>query len=548
VLNYTQLTNDGMEKVGVYSAGMVPPPIVTDGSRLYFSERPGGANSVIGQVSVTGGNTLLVPAPFHNTAVVGVSPSGSDLLVYTWIAVEADVPLWVVPVLGGSPRRVGSGQDASWSQNEDQIVYARIHDLYVSKPDGSQLHKLVSVEGLPAWPRFSPSDDVLRFTVYDPKRDSSSLWEISPDGSHLHRLLPDWSGHAAECCGNWTSDGSYFVFQSTRKGRTDIWAVREKGTWWRKASHEPVQLTAGPMSLSLPLPSKDGRKLFALGVQQRGELVRYDARSGQFVPYLGGISATGVDFSRDGQWAAYVAYPEASLWRSKADGSQPLQLTFPPLEVDVPRWSPDGKQIVFMGREPGRGWRIYTVLSEGGSSAQEVVVADQIQAAPDWSSDGSSILFGGLPAYVSGDPKATAIYRADLKTRQISTLPGSEGLYCPRSSPDGRYVAAVTADGRKLLLFDVAARRWTELTDVVGACASWSRNGTYLYFQTLFVKDPAVFRVRTADGRRERVVGLNLRRTEGEVQWWSGLTLDDSPMLMRSEGSQEIYALDWELP
>jgi hypothetical protein len=69
------------------------------------------------------------------------------------------------------------------------------------------------------------------------------------------------------------------------------------------------------------LPDPSGHKLFVEGTQQHGELVRYDAASKQFLPFLGGISATEVAFSRDGKWAAYIAIPDLTLWRSRIDGS-----------------------------------------------------------------------------------------------------------------------------------------------------------------------------------------------------------------------------------
>jgi len=368
ILSYFQLTKDGADKNAVVSIGSVPVPFVTDGARLYFTELQGGGNAVIGQVSVTGGDAVLVPTPFANAAVLGISPSGSDLLVFTWVTNEFRVPLWVLPVLGGSPRRIGEvTQDAAWSP-DGRIVYTLLHDLFVAKGDGTESHKLVSIAGLPVWPRWSPNGEVLRFTELDPRNDSTTLWEVSRDGSHLHPILPQWSSHAVDCCGDWTPDGKYFVFQSTRNGRTDLWAIRDKHSWWGKTNREPVQLTAGPMSLSLPLPSKDGNKLYALGSQLRGELVRYDKKSTQFVPYLGGISATGLAYSRNGNWVAYAAFPEGTLWRSRADGTERLQLVFPPMEVIAPRWSPDEKWIVFMGREQGKGWRIYLVPSDGSSN------------------------------------------------------------------------------------------------------------------------------------------------------------------------------------
>ena len=119
--------------------------------------------------------------------------------------------------------------------------------------------------------------------------------------------------------------------------------------------------------MSRPVPSMDGKRLFAIGSQRRGELARFNQKTQQFEPYLSGISADGVDFSRDGQWVTYVSYPEGSLWRSKADGSERLQLTFPPMQVMLPRWSPDQKQIVFMATLHGRRMQNYLVSANGGT-------------------------------------------------------------------------------------------------------------------------------------------------------------------------------------
>ena len=96
---------------------------------------------------------------------------------------------------------------------------------------------------------------------------------------------------------------------------------------------EKNRLTTGPLQFNYPLPSKDGKKLFVVGIQLRAELIRYDSKSGDFVPYLGGISAGDVAFSRDGQWVTYVSYPENTLWRSKPDGSARLQLSYPPMRT-----------------------------------------------------------------------------------------------------------------------------------------------------------------------------------------------------------------------
>src|SRR5207253_9083978 len=140
----------------------------------------------------------------------------------------------------------------------------------------------------------------------------------------------------------------------------------------RKADSQPVQLTTGPMTFSSPLPSKDGKKLFVVGALARGELARYDTKSTEFVPFLSGISADSVSFSKDGQWVAYVSFPEGTLWKSKSDGSQRIQLTYPPLSVRLPSWSPDGLQIVFSGLLPGPKVTMYSVANDGGTPREMI--------------------------------------------------------------------------------------------------------------------------------------------------------------------------------
>jgi dipeptidyl aminopeptidase/acylaminoacyl peptidase len=161
---------------------------------------------------------------------------------------------------------------------------------------------------------------------------------------------------------------------------------------------------------------------------------------------------------------------------------------------------------------------------------------------------GTRCCSAGFPEEISGDASATSIHLLDLKTHQTSMLPGSEGLYCPRWSPDGRYISATTADGRKLMLFDATNRKWTEPENLPEGCPAWSRDGEYLYFQSFDVKEPAFFRMRVSNRKRERLAAINLRRVVPQWFWWNGLAPDDSPLLLRDESSEEIYALDWLLP
>jgi serine/threonine protein kinase len=231
----------------------------TDGARLYFNEYA-SAGMGIAQVSGSGGEVARVPVP-AGMSLLGVSPDGAALLVAPEFNNRAVVganevgPLWAVPVLGGSARRLGDGRAGAWSPDGQMIVYANGHDLFLAKSDGAEPHKLVSAPDRTFDPAWSPDGTVIRFSIGDYSTTQSSLWQVSINGTNLHPLFPAWHTPPDECCGKWTPDGKYFVFQS--KG--NVWALAEKGNWFGKADGQPLQLTSGPMTFSSPLPSKNGK-------------------------------------------------------------------------------------------------------------------------------------------------------------------------------------------------------------------------------------------------------------------------------------------------
>jgi serine/threonine protein kinase/Tol biopolymer transport system component len=528
VSGYVPVTNDGNPK---FLVG-------TDGARLYFNEYP-ATGPAVSQVSIAGGQVARVSVPTATMPLLGVSPDGATLLVADEPGqTNFRGPLWGIPVLGGPPRRLGetAGQAGAWSPDGQKMVYSNDQELFVANSDGTQPRKLASLSAQGFALAWSPDGAMIRFTVGNTYDTQGALWEVSASGTDLHPLLPGWHTPPMECCGKWTADGKYFVFQS----QGNIWARAEKGNWLGRLNAQPIQLTSGPMTFFAPLPSKDGKKLFVVGALTRGELTRVDARSGAFASFLSGISADGVSFSKDGDWVAYVSFPEGSLWRSKSDGSQRIQLSYPPLATPLPRWSPDGKQIVFFGLLPGQRAKLYMVARDGGTPRELLPGDPNEQYDPSWSPDGAKIVFGGPPA----DPNVT-IRILDVATQQISTVPGSKGLYSPRWSPDGRHLAAMPADSSSLMLFDFGTQKWEEIAKITLGFPNWSKTGEYIYFLHE-ENEPSVMRVRVRDHKVERVADLKNFRQAGFYNVWLGLAPDDSPLLLRDIGTQEIYALDWQ--
>jgi serine/threonine protein kinase/Tol biopolymer transport system component len=550
ILATAQITNDGRTKLAY----------LTDGARVYYTASMAFGVFENFQVSVKGGESIPLPDYTRGMILEGISPDRTELLLEKRDTVfsTGPWPLWVASVLGGAPRRLGDlvvSSGAAWAPDGQKLVYIKGQELHIAKSDGAEVRELGVVSGIPSAPRWSPDGSRIRFNVEDASR-SISIWEVSSDGTNMRALLPGW--HEAHCCGSWTADGKYFVFNSCSGPRTyfaygcgsrgDIWAIREKTHLFPKASPEPMQLTTGPTQLWTPIASPDGKRIFAAGWQPRTEIVRYDSKSAQFLPYLGRTSAEGLDCSRNGKWVAYVVYPEGTLWRANAEGSERQQLTFPPLAAAMPRWSPDSTQIVFMGALPGKPWRIY-VMSSGGGTPQPVTngeSGDQGDFDPVWSADGLSLAFGSNP--VVGHAGGKLVLRMlDAKTHRISRLPGSEGLWSPRWSPDGNYIAAFSPES-DLMLYDFRTHQKIQLASGEINFAAWSRDSGFVYFDTLG-NDPAFFRVRIHDRRIERIVSLkDIHRSMGAFGPWTGLASDGSLLVQRDAGASEIYALDWEAP
>jgi eukaryotic-like serine/threonine-protein kinase len=531
VLGYTPLTHDRERKF---------PPLVTDGSRLYFMT-PKKAGWTIAEVSASGGETAPIDSHFDDIQLADISANGSEILIGQFNDAPEDtpdVPIYILPLPAGLPRRVGDilAHDASWSPNGEQIAYAHGNELFLAKPDGSESHRLVTLTGPASWSRWSPDGKVLRFTV-----DEQSLWEIASDGTGLRQLLPGWNSSQGQCCGNWTPDGNYFVFETDRgRNEATLWAIREKSGILRRRNPDPVPLTPGQGSMFSAVPSRDGKKLFAIQGATQGQLVRYDARSQQFVPYLSGISAIRLAFSKDGQWVAYSSFPDGTLWRSRVDGTERLQLSPSSMvRADAPQWSPDGKQIAFSAN-PGTNKHIYIVSADGGTP-KEVTKGERVDFYPNWSRDGNSLFFGSMAAI--------AVYQLDLKTNQVTTLTGSKGIWFPSLSPDYNYIAALSST-KHLMLFDLKAQEWTEVTRIQAHYPAWSHDAKYVYFSSTAGGEPAFYRVQIKDHKLERVASLKdvKRPTSGTFASWTGLTPDDSPLALRDISTFEIYALDWQLP
>jgi eukaryotic-like serine/threonine-protein kinase len=530
VESIVQLTDDGEQKAG----------IVSDGSRIYFNEGLPGARKIV-QVSVTGGPITPVETGLADAELVGIGPNGSALLVIDPnMSAGGEGPVWWIPLPAGEPHRIGSLNATNADLLQDSRIAfinytpgndpkgsdTRTHS-YIADKDGSNPRELVSYPGYSGEIWGSPNGQ--RVLLSQELAGNRRLFEIGVNGRGLReiRKLNDTEGQFV-----WTPDEKYLVYQSGNAPQSDISLLPMQTGLFRHPG-KPIRLTNGPIPYTGPYPSRDGKQIFVLGTKQRGELVRYNMQSHEFKPFLPGISATDMTFSQDGKWVSYTSYPDHILWRSRSDGTQRMQLTFPPMNVFCQFLSPDGTKVAFRTDQ----YDFFVISMKGGTPQK---IAGNAFCGP-WSPDGHYLYY--LVASTAGGGGTIV----DIRTGERIPVPSSEHMF-------GYWLSQNTLIPRnnvthKFQIFDLRTKKWTDFA--AGALGdnvvNWtlSPDRRYLYYTTGGA-EPKALRLRLADQRVETITSLkDLHRV---ADFTIIVAPDGSPIFTRDTGYQEIFALNVRWP
>lgn len=531
VVSIKQLTDDGHVKGSLQ----------TDGTTLYFNIVE-GARAVLASAPMSGSPIHIIDTPFSNVALVDLSKDGKTLMVFPYEGIDFEGPLWTMPSQGGPPHRVGEAicSYAKWSPDNSKIACVHETTITVMNADGSNVRTAGAFSlpvGKVVW---SPDGQRLRFALQQTTAHRTSQWEMgATETGNTSQAQPLELG--ANCCNDWvwTREGKNFVYTEIDAAGKSHLRIQTSGP----ASHAyELPINIGTLWMAVPGVSADSLFLM-ISDAYRGELLKFDPGQKTLQTYLPGISAAFVAFSPDGNWITYANTQDNTLWRSRVDGTQALQLTKPPMEVEVSAWSPDGRHIAVMACFAGKPWRIYLIDRDGGPMQQAAEGIDS-QGGPSWSPDGKFIVYGNVDCQQT---QSCSIRRLELSSGKTEVVPGSSGLRTARWSPDGKYIAALRPLTHALMLFDLRTQHWKGLAgSITGDNINWSSDSQYVYVDSLRDTQPVIERVRVNDARREAVVSLNsLQKAPGTINGWFGLTPDNMPIMARIFTSAEVYELKW---
>jgi TolB protein len=269
---------------------------------------------------------------------------------------------------------------------------------------------------------------------------------------------------------DWSRDGSKILFESTRDGKYALYIINVDGT----ALHRITDLT-----------SDNGQARWS---KDNKQIVFYSGRDGHLQLYI--MNADGSeqrrlandddvdylpDLSPNRDQVVYVSHPQTqrvdadAIYLIRTDGTGKTRLTVPGTSNNSPRWSPNGKQILFrqgvildykkMTREEvtqARNADEIWVMNKDGSGRTNLTKNTVRDFGAHWSRDGQTIYF------MSERERARGVYVMNVDGSNVRKVADGNVVRDANVSPDGRYFAYTNEVNSRQGLYVYDLRSGTE--------------------------------------------------------------------------------------
>lgn len=526
--------SSGMRSVALVSVsgGLHDPALSPDAREIAFVWD--GENPKRGDVYVQliGGDRplRLTRAAGGFTCCASWSPDGR-LIAYGHCE-DSGGAVFVVPALGGPHRKLsdapclyGEGGWPVWMTDGKSLII--VGSCKAGGPRGILLLMLASGEkrcltsppaGLGDWrPTLSPDQKTLAFLRMPASNASvGDIYALSLSSGELRRLTDEMHSIWGLM---WAADGRHIIFSSSRGGLAGIWRVQATGGAIEKETLYPE---VGSLSA-------DGRRLvYVRDIGSRPTTIAQadlSAPGGRVLGMKRLISSANESdspqLSPDESQIVYGSAPAGfggwggEIWKSNADGSDPLQLTYFAGHTGTPRWSPDGNSIAFDNRV-GSESQIY-VMDADARNQRSITSGKYDHVVPSWSRDGRFIYFA------SKQSGAFEVWKHDVASGQEVQVT-HHGGFGPLESYDGKTLYYSHFEGSGIWAIPVAGGQEQRLTDAphLGYWGYFAvtETGLYLLETEGAASDPTIV---FYDFRTRRITPV-LTLDESPLPWGANLT------------------------
>jgi len=496
-----------------------------DDAIAYVTDRTGSFEIVVRALDGSATETPLTSDGGQNVQPAW-SPDGRFIAYHS----QRNGGIWIVPSRGGTPKKiVAEGSRPAWSPDGARVAFQ------------SDEHADAAPFGFAA-------------------QNGSTLGLIAVDGGAATALTRSGNpigGHAAPA---WSPDGRYICFSVFDAGPSN-------GLWLLDRQTATVHLLHQRDQVYESVFAPDGSSIYVSGGDALITRLPFDAATGtvrgqaEIMPVPGVPGVRGLSISRDGARLAFAGPGLSSqIWAQpvRQDGSpagEPRALTSDTSRRNsVPVISPDGTKVAYMSSRRGERPNLW-MMDVDGQHPLQLTSDSRFDAQPEWSSDGSRILYLDKG---EGDERALAI---DVATRTTSTILSLAMLRPTSAAPPDRAPLAETRfsrsatrvafsvreppTGHRVLyvsgLEPLSPRRLTDDASSIGY-PSWSPNERQVAVE---IKDGSSTQAGVID-----VESGELRRlTHGSGQTWVRSWSPDGRRLaaaVQRDGQWSLRVLDLE--
>ncbi len=450
------------------------PSLSPDGNYFVFVKADESGSDIYLQ-RVGGGNPInLTPdTPWVDTQPA-FSPDGQQI---AFRSEREGGGIFVMGATGESVRRVtDSGHNPAWSPDGKEIVLAtegvlepgmRMSKSQIWRVGLATGERRLLSPGDAVQPSWSPNGRRIAYWGVVHEKSERGVWTVPAEGGKAVQVLSDRSLTWNPV---WSPDGAWLYFISDRSGSLNLWRIgidQDSG----RVSGAPEPVTSSSQSIRFLTLSRDGSRIAYATDERRDSLEArtFDAErlapGGEAVPLVGAKAVRSVDPSPDGQWLAFDTLPPGEdLYLVRADGSGLRQLTRDEHRDRIPRWSPDGRLLLFYSNRSGR-YEAWAVPPDGSRVEQLTRSTGQVPTYCIWSPDGRRLA-------CSRDGTVLVDLSQPLNGRTFQPLPGSErleGYFGATSWSAGGLAGVLTSKDFSPLpgiaVYSFETRRFERLTD-----------------------------------------------------------------------------------